>query len=58
MVAWLCRTSNLTIEAKLGIKLFAWMSLDYSLRAVRLPLIAEDFQIQNSLLLNFSYAIL
>lgn len=49
---------NVLIEAKLGVKLFSWMSLDYSLRAVRLPLIVDEFQIQNSLLLNFSYSIL
>ena len=46
------------IEATLAIKLFSWMSLDYSLRALRQPLVIDDFQIQNSLLLNFSYAVL
>ena len=46
------------IQATLGIKLFSWMSLDYSLRALKDPLIIDEWQIQNNLLLNFSYALI
>lgn len=49
--------TNVLIEAKLAIKLFTWMSLDYSIRALRQPLVVDDFQIQNHLLLNFSYVV-
>ena len=49
--------TNVLVEAKLAIKLFSWMSLDYSIRALRQPLVIEDFQIQNNLLLNFSYIV-
>lgn len=45
-------------QAKLGVKLFTWMSLDYALKLVREPLIVEDLQISNNLLLNFSYALI
>lgn len=51
------RATSLDIEAKLAIKLFSWMSLDYGLRVVREPLIIDEYQIQNNLLLNFSYTL-
>lgn len=47
--------ANVEIEGKLGVKIFSWASLDYVLKIVRMPLIVEDYQVQNSLLLNFSY---
>jgi len=49
--------ANVVYEAALGIRLFSWMSLDYTLKAVRQPLLSEEFQIQNNLLLNFQVAI-
>ena len=48
---------DVNLEAKLSVKLFAWMSLDYQFKAVRETLQLKEFQIQNNLLLNFSYAI-
>ena len=42
-------------DAKLGVKVFSWMSLDYSFKVVREPLLVDEFQLQNTLLLNFSY---
>ena len=50
--------TTVNIEAKLGLKLLSWLSLDYALRAVRDPLLLDAFQIQNTLLLNLSYALL
>lgn len=44
------------LDAKLSVKLFAWMSLDYNLKVIREPLLVDEFQLQNNLLLNFSYA--
>ena len=32
------------------------MSLDYGLKVIRTPLILDEFQVQNNLTLNFSYA--
>ena len=49
--------TNVTLEAGIGVRLFAWMSLDYSFRMVRQPLIVDAFQLQNNLLLSFSLAI-
>ncbi len=43
------------LDGKLGVKLFSWMSLDYNLKIIREPLLLDEFQIQNNLLLNFSY---
>lgn len=50
--------TTVDIQASLGIKLFSWMSLDYNFRALRQPLLVDEFQIQNNLLLNFSYALM
>ena len=50
--------TNIDIEAKLGLKLLSWLSLDYAFRAVKDPLLLDEFQIQNTLLLNMSYALL
>ena len=47
--------TTLDVQVSLGIKLFSWMSLDYNLRVVREPVILDAFQVQNNLLLNFSY---
>ena len=54
----LLELTNVNIEAKVAIKLLSWLSLDYALRAVRDPLLLDEFQIQNTLLLNMSYALL
>ncbi len=49
--------TTIKIEASLGIKLFSWMSLDYALKVVREPVLLDEFQVSNNLLLNFSYAL-
>jgi hypothetical protein len=54
----LSELTNVNIEAKVGLKLLSWLSLDYAFRAVRDPLLLDEFQIQNTLLLNLSYALL
>ena len=50
--------THLTLEAKVALKLLSWLSLDYAFRAVRDPLLLDEFQIQNTLLLNMSYTLL
>jgi hypothetical protein len=49
--------TNLDFGAKLGFKLFAWASLDYELKVLRLPQLVDDWQIQSNLLLTLSYAL-
>ncbi len=49
--------TNFDIGAKLGFKLFEWASLDYELKILRLPQLVDVWQIQNNLLLTFSYAL-
>lgn len=48
----------ITVEAKaaLSFKLVSWASLDYELGVLREPLIIEDVQVRNNLLLNFGVA--
>jgi len=50
--------TNFDIGAKLGFKLFEWASLDYELKILRLPQLVDIWQIQNNLLLTFSYALI
>jgi len=42
----------------LGVKLWEWASLDYSFKAYRLPLIADQWQIQNGLLLSITLQVI
>jgi hypothetical protein len=49
--------TNVDIGAKLGFKLFSWASLDYEMKLLRLPQLVDAWQIQNNLLLTFSYAL-
>jgi len=49
--------TNVDLGAKLGFKLFSWASLDYELKLLRLPQLVDAWQIQNNLLLTFSYAL-
>ena len=51
------RALNLLIEAGLSFKAFSWASLDYRFKLLREPQILDKVQIQNSLLLTFSYAL-
>lgn len=48
---------NVEIEAGLSVKVFDWMSVDYTFRALREPQLLDKFQVQNNLLLTFSYAL-
>ena len=50
--------TNFDIGGKLGFKLFEWASLDYELKILRLPQLVDVWQIQNNLLLTFSYALI
>jgi hypothetical protein len=49
---------NQEYEATLGVKLAEWASLDYALKAFKYPLIVDQFQISNSLLLTATASIL
>jgi len=50
--------TNYDLGAKITFKLFEWASLDYELKAFRQPALVEAWQIQNNLLLTFSYALI
>ncbi|AUX43526.1 uncharacterized protein SOCE26_049750 [Sorangium cellulosum] len=47
--------TNVEIFGKLSFKLIEWASLDYQFKAIRQPQLVDLFQIQNNLLLTFSY---
>lgn len=46
---------NVDIYSTLSFKFYSWMALAWDLRAIRIPDILEDFQLQNNVLLTFSY---
>lgn len=50
--------TNFDIGAKVAFKLFEWASLDYELKVLRLPQLLDEWQVQNNLMLNFSYALI
>lgn len=43
------------IDAKLSVKLLSWLSLDYVLGVRRIPLILDDWQVQNGVLLTAGF---
>ena len=45
---------NTEFEFLLGFKLASWVSLDYTMKAYRLPLLSPEWQIQNGLLLTLT----
>ncbi|MBM4398523.1 MAG: hypothetical protein FJ087_22920 [Deltaproteobacteria bacterium] len=47
--------TNVELGAKVSFKLVSWASLDYEFRALRVPQVTDEFQLQNMLPLNFSY---
>ncbi len=49
---------NYEFEGLLGTKLADWASLDYSLKAYKYPLIVDDWQISNALLLTLTASVL
>lgn len=50
--------TNVNFEFNLSFKLVSWASVDYQLRAVREPQLIDKWQLQNNLLLSFSYALI
>lgn len=50
--------TNVEWISQLSFKLVEWASLDYQLKVMRQPLLSEDWQVQNSLLLTFGYTLL
>lgn len=50
--------TNVDWTTQISFKLVEWASLDYQLKMVRQPLILEDWQVQNSLLLTFGYTLI
>ncbi len=50
--------TNVDVGLKVGVKLAKWASLDYVLSAKYLPTIIDEWQMQNSLLLNASFNLL
>lgn len=47
--------TDIELGANMSFKLVEWASLDYVLRTLRQPQLIDDWQIQNMLLLTFSY---
>ena len=50
--------ANYDFGAKVSFKLFEWASLDYEFKAFRQPALVEEWQVQNNLLLTFSYSLI
>ena len=50
--------TNVEWMSQISFKLVEWASLDYQVRVVRQPLIVEDWQVQNTLLLTFGYTLI
>ena len=50
--------TELEFDGKVSLKIVEWASLDYQLRVLRQPLLLDEFQIQNNLLLTFGYTLL
>jgi len=48
---------DVTVDAKVSVKLASWLSLDYVLSVKRLPLILDEWQVQNNLLLTAGFDI-
>ena len=46
---------NVELEAKLGVKVTKYVSIDYSFKAYRQPLIVDEWQIQNNLLVSIGF---
>lgn len=50
--------TNVDLATKISFKLFSFATLDYEFKAFRLPALVDSWQIQNSLLLTFSLALI
>ena len=49
--------TNVEFLASLSFKLVSWASLDYQFKVMREPQVVDEWQMQNSLLLTFSYSL-
>ncbi len=49
--------ANIEFNAKIGIKLSKWLSLDYTFNAKRVPLVLDEWQITNGLLLSAAFEV-
>lgn len=50
--------TNVHLELNLSFKLVSWASLDYQFKALYEPQLIDEFQLQNNLLLSFSYTLI
>ncbi|MCA9526520.1 MAG: hypothetical protein KC549_09535 [Myxococcales bacterium] len=50
--------TNVEFNGKVGVKLAKWASLDYVLTAKRIPLVLDDWQVQNGVLLSTAFNLL
>ncbi len=50
--------TNIEFATQVSVKLADWASLDYQFRVLRQPLLVEDVQIQNNLLLTIGYTLI
>ncbi len=50
--------TEVEFDGKISLKIVEWASLDYQLRVLRQPLLIDDIQVQNNLLLTFGYTLL
>lgn len=50
--------TNFESLTQISFKLVEWASLDYQIKVVRQPLIIDEVQVQNSLLLTFGYTLI
>lgn len=50
--------TNVESLTQVSFKLVEWASLDYQIKVVRQPLIIDEIQVQNSLLLTFGYTLI
>ena len=48
---------NMEFDFNLGVKLWDWASIDYIFKAYKLPMIFNDWQIMNSLLVSINFSI-
>lgn len=49
---------NIETTGKIGVKLAKWVSLDYVLTAKKIPLILDEWQVQNNVLLSTAFNLL
>lgn len=50
--------TNVAIEAGVQVKVSSWAALSWQIRAIRDPQLIDAFQVQNMILLNFSYTLI